>query len=468
MATNSLGRVCQVLLLGLKYDLLSAHIPTLTNRKLPMMIRCTARKLKLLTLLFAVSVSPTLAEDSTQFRGNQRDGKSNETGLWSSIATGAPQLLWTAKGMGKGYASVSVVGDRIFTSGNSGKGQAIVAASTKDGSVLWSTPITPADPKHGYDGSRTTPTVDGDRLYVVGSSGSIVCLSAADGKIVWTRPFSDWDGKMMSGWGFSESPLVDGDRVVCTPGGPKGMIVALNKMTGDTIWTSTLPDYGQEKGRNGEALKDGAGYASIMISNGGGVKQYVQLVGRGVIGVRASDGKLLWRYEGVANATANIPTVIVDGDNVFCSTAYNTGSALLKLQSSGKDEVKMTEVYRLAANVMQNKHGGMVLVNGYIYCGDGNGSGNPICVKLADGSIAWGPERAPGKGESSITYADGIVVFRRDDGIVDLVQATPEKFNLIANFKPDFQEGKSWAYPVIADGKLYLREQDKLMCYKLK
>lgn len=239
-------------------------------------------------------------------------------------------------------------------------------------------------------------------------------------------------------------------------------------MTGDTIWSSTLPDYGAEKGRNGGNLKDGAGYSSIMISNGGGVKQYIQLVGRGVIGVRASDGKLLWRYNGVANDVANIPTVLVDGDLVFCSTAYNTGSALIQLSADGKDSVKMTEVYQLSSKEMQNKHGGMVLVDGYIYCGDGNGSGEPICIKLADGKTAWGPEREQRGGESSVCYADGAVVFRRAKGQIQIVQATPEKFNLIASFKPAFQEGDSWAYPVVAGGKLYLREQDKLMCYPLK
>ena len=408
------------------------------------------------------------ADDAPQFRGPARDGKSAETGLWNNIVSQAPELAWKAEGLGKGYASVSVVGDRIYTSGNSGKGQTITALSAQDGKVIWSTPITAKDPEHSYDGARTTPTVDGNRLYAVASNGKIVCLASDSGKIVWERDFKDWEGKMMSGWGFSESPLVDGDQVICTPGGKEGTMVALNKATGENVWALKLPAYGEEVGRNGSKLVDGAGYASIMISNGGGVKQYVQLVGRGVIGVRANDGKLLWRYAGVANSTANIPSVIIDGDYVFCSTAYDTGSALLKLASDGKDQVKMTEVYKLKANQLQNKHGGMVLVDGYIYCGDGNGNGLPICVKMADGSAAWGPERAPGKGESSITYADGVVVFRRQSGDIDLVKATPKKFELLTSFKPAYQERESWAYPVIAGGKLYLREQNTLMCYKLK
>lgn len=421
-----------------------------------------------LALLLATGSAAIQADDSPQFRGPARDGKSAEKGLWASAQSKEPKLEWTAEGLGQGYASVSVVSARIYTSGNSGKGQMITAISAKDGQVIWSKPITDEDPKHSYDGARTTPTIDGKFLYAIASSGKIVCLNSQDGQLVWERDFKEWGGKMMSGWGFSESPLVDGDKVICTPGGNEGMVVALNKLTGENVWATKLPEYGEETGRNGGKLVDGAGYASTMISNGGGVKQYVQLVGRGVIGIRASDGQLLWRYAGVANQVANIPSVLIDGDFVFCSTAYDTGSALLKLSANGKDQVKMTEVYQLKANQLQNKHGGMVLVDGYIYCGDGNGSGLPICIKMSDGSVAWGPQRAPGSGESSITYADGVVIFRRQSGHIDLVKATPKKFELLNSFKPAFQEKESWAYPVIADGKLYLREQNKLMCYKLK
>ncbi len=213
-------------------------------------------------------------------------------------------------------------------------------------------------------------------------------------------------------------------------------------MTGDEIWTSQLPSYDDETGLNGKALKDGAGYSSIVISEGAGVKQYVQLVGRGLIGVRASDGKFLWRYDQVANGTANIPTAMVDGDYVFTSTGYNTGSALLKLTSDG-DGVKAEEVYWLDGKKLQNKHGGMTLVDGYIYCGHGNGSGLPICVNMKTGEIAWGPERAEGKDETSLIYADGHIIFRREDGTVILAKATPKKFDVVGTFKPAYQEGKT-------------------------
>ncbi|KAA5546162.1 PQQ-binding-like beta-propeller repeat protein [Roseiconus nitratireducens] len=409
------------------------------------------------------SVPTAQAEDWTQWRGAHRDNRSPETGLFGQWKAGGPPLVWTAEGLGGGYASVSVVGNRIYTTGNFDDNQSVIAIDATDGSVLWKQPVTSGAPKHGYEGSRSTPTIDQDRLYVVTSDGRIVCLNTADGSERWSRDFDDWNGKMMSVWGFSESPLVDGERVLCTPGGPQALMVCLDKLTGQEIWKASLKSEDTQ-----DDLKAGAGYSSAVISNGGGVKQYVQLVGKGLIGVRADDGQILWRYSRVANTTANIPTPIVDGDFVFTSTAYGTGSALLKLAADGRGGVTANEVYWLDAGELQNKHGGMTLVDGYIYCGHGNGNGLPICVEMATGKTAWGPERAEGKGETSMVYADGHLVMRRQDGTIMLVEATPRGFTLVQSFKPEFQDKESWAHPVIANGRLYLREQAKLMCYDVK
>ena len=176
---------------------------------------------------------------------------------------------------------------------------------------------------------------------------------------------------------------------------------------------------------------------------------------------------MLWRYDRVANGTANIPTAIVDGDHVFTSTGYGTGAALLKLVADG-DGVKAEEVYWLDGNTLQNKHGGMTLIDGHVYCGTGNGNGLPVCLDLETGQITWGPERAAGKGESSLVAADGHIVWRREDGTVILSTTNAESMEVIGTFKPVYQKGRTWAHPVIANGKLYLREQDKLMCYQLK
>ncbi len=407
------------------------------------------------------------AEDWLQWRGSGRANLSSETGLYDQWGDDGPPLAWMADGLGAGYASVTVKGDRIYTTGNFDDSQSAIAIDANDGKIVWKKAITEGAPKHGYEGSRTTPTIDGDRLYLVSSDGKIVCLNRESGDEIWSRNFSDWGGKMMSGWGFSESPLVDGDWVLCTPGGPDGMVVALDKISGKQVWATKLPEYGDEEGVNSKNIRDGAGYASIITSNGAGVKQYVQLVGRGLIGIRAKDGKLLWRYVRVSNGTANIPTAVVDGDLVFTSTAYNTGAACLKLVANG-DGVTAEEVYWLDSKQFQNKHGGMTLVNGYIYAGHGNGSGLPICLNMKTGEVAWGPERSEGKGETSLIYADGRIIMRRQDGVVILLEATPEAYREIGTFEPAYQEGKTWAHPTIANGKLYLREQGKLMCYRLK
>lgn len=407
------------------------------------------------------------AEDWPQFRGPNRNAISTERGIWENMKGEGPKLQWMAEGLGEGYASVSVVGDRAYTTGNQEGVQAVVAVDTNSGKRLWATPLTEKVPQHGYEGSRCTPTVDGDRLYTVASDGQIACLEAASGKVIWRRSFQDWKGRMMSGWGFSESPLVDGDWVLCTPGGEDAIIVALNKMTGEEIWRSAVPPPGEEKDRQGRNLGNGAAYSSIIISNGGGVKQYVQLVGRGVIGVRAKDGKLLWRYNGVANAVANIPTPVADGNYIFCSTAYGVGSALLELSPATNNEVSMKEVYFQEGKNLQNKQGGSVLVDGHIYCGHGDGQGMPICIELKTGKKAWGPIRGVGQGESSVIYADGHILYRFQDGTIAVVEANPTAYKLKFSFKPTYQERESWAYPVIANGKLYLREQGKLMCYEL-
>ena len=399
-------------------------------------------------------------KDWPQFRGPNLDGKSTETGIIKgSWEPQAPKLLWMGEGMGKGYAAVSVVGERVYTTGNLKDGQGVVAVNAKDGKVLWTTVLTEGAPKHDCEGSRCTPTVVGNHLWVTTSNGSIACLTT-DGKLVWQKNFEkEWGGRMMSGWGYAESVLVDGNVAVCTPGGPDAMMVALEKDTGKEVWKCKMPEIGG-KGR------DGAGYSSIVISMGAGVKQYVQMTGRGVIGVRAADGKFLWGYNNSANDVANISSPVIAGDHVFSSSAYGAGAGMVKLEKDG-DGVKATEVYFLNAGALQNHHGGMVLVDGYLYCGHKQNGGDPKCIDIKTGKSMWGQVKPPGAASAAVTYADGHLIFRYQDGLLVLVEATPREFKMKGSFKPAFQEKESWSYPVVSGGRLYLREQDKLMCYQL-
>eukprot|EP00913_Durusdinium_trenchii_P023415 g21993.t1 len=278
----------------------------------------------------------------------------------------------------------------------------------------------------------------------------------------WLKNFSrDFGGKMMSSWGYSESPLIDGNQLVCTPGSQSAMMAALDKKTGRVIWRSPMP------GNTGRRGKDGAGYSSIVVSNGGGVKQYIQLVGRGVISVDAKSGKLLWGYNRIANGVANVPTPVVKGDYVFCSSGYGTGAALLKIVKRGRN-VRAVEEYFLDAGKLQNHHGGMILVGDHIYCGHGHNNGFPICVNLKTGKVKWGGRiRGPGRGSAAIVFADGHLYFRYESGVMALIEATPTDYKLKGSFKLAVKHDASWPHPVILDGKLYLRDQQSLMCYDI-
>ena len=421
-------------------------------------------------LLLATSLlltSTALAEDWPQWRGPSRDGISTEK-IRSDIETKPPKLIGMMDGMGQGYSSLSIVDGDAYTTGNFPDGQKVIGialgspSDSSVGEIMFATPLTGEAPKHGYDGARCTPTVDGDRLYVTGSDGQIACLGRIKGEILWQRPFSDFGGKMMSGWGFSESPLVDGDYVLCTPGGPDALVVCLNKMDGREVWRAA-PEFDGDQG------KDGAGYASLVVSEAAGVRQYVGLSGRGAFGIRASDGEPLWTYNRVANPTANIPTPVTwdEADSIFVSSGYNDGgAALLKLTADG-NRVALSETYWKPRQQFQNHHGGMIRVGDKLYAGHKHNEGFPTCLDLPTGEIVWGGprQRGPGKGSAAITLVDDQLIFRYQNGVVAFIEATPEAYELNGSFMPDYQEGKSWAHPVVFDGVLYLREQDKLMAY---
>ena len=421
-------------------------------------------QLNVIVGLIAMALSlPGLTADWPQWRGPERSGKSAETGLLTQWPEGGPPLMWRGSGLGAGYSSLSMADGRIFTMGDLDGGQHVIAVSQKDGKLLWKTKVGPVW-EDRYGGARGTPTIDGDRVYAISTEGGLVCLDAKNGKEVWRKSLaSDFGGVMSAGqnvhWKFSESPLIDGDKILATPGSENAAIVALNKKTGAEIWRTKIPELG-EKGAKGAA------YSSIVVSNGAGVRQYVQLLGQGVIGVEAKTGKYLWGYNRVANNVANIPTPIVSGDQVFVSSGYNTGSALLKLARDG-DGVRAEEIYFLEGNQLQNHHGGLLLVDGHIYTGTGHNKGFPICVKLESGDALWGPERNEGQGSAAASYADGHLYFRYQNGLMVLIEATPEGYREKGSFMIPDVDNFSWSHPVISGGKLYLREQDNLFCYNI-
>jgi outer membrane protein assembly factor BamB len=398
-----------------------------------------------------------------QWRGPLRDGVSTETGLLSSWPASGPPLVWSAKGLGRGFSSISVAGGKIFTMGDRGNAQFVIALDEETGKELWAARIganysSPDD----FNGPRGTPTIDDGVAYALGTYSDLVAVDIATGKERWRRNLErDFGGQMMSGWQWSESPLVDGDRVVVTPGTSRTALVTLDKLTGKEIWRAGVP-------RLGPKGADGAGYSSIVISNGGGVKQYVQLTGRGLLGVRASDGRYLWGNNAVANDIANISTPIVKGNVVFASTSYDTGSVMVELTADEHGGVTATQKYFIPPNRFQSHHGGMVLVGDYLYGGHGQSNGFPVCLDLATGKSMWSPVRNAGTGSAAVIAADGKLYFRYQNGMVVLIDATPAGYKESGSFQIPNPFHLSWPHPVIAGGRLYLREQDALHAYNIK
>jgi len=405
------------------------------------------------TLALAAIASVALAADWPCFRGPNRDDISPDKGLLKEWKE-APKLVWKCKGIGEGFSTVSVVGDLIYTMGDK-DGSSYVFAITKDkGEIKWSTKVGKAG--GNYSGTRCTPTVSDGLVYAVGQFGDFVCLDAKTGEEKWRKSFTaDYKGRA-GRWNFTESPLIDGDRVVVTPGGPKASMVCLKKKDGEEVWRC---DGGFS-----------AGYSSIVISNAAGVKQYVQLTANGTVGVSAKDGKLLWQYKKLGGNIANVPTPIVIGDQILSVAGYGKGGALLTLSKDG-DGIEVKEEYY--KNALRNKHGGVVKVGDYLF-GDTDNSGNPYCAEWKTGKVKWtrnaDKKRAgKGRGSVSLTCADGHLYLRYSNGYVALVPATADGYTEKGSFRiPNAGSDQSWAHPVVIDGRLYLREKDTLWVYDVK
>ena len=404
----------------------------------------------LLALLGGVTATGmVVASDWPQFRGPNRDDVSPEHGLLQQWPAGGPRLVWKATGLGAGYATVSVVGDKIYSSGDNSGASRVFALKATDGKQVWASKLgKPGAPGWGgFAGPRATPTVDGDLVFAVDQWGEMVCVQAADGKEQWRKDYTKDFGAKLPEWGFSESPLVDGDKVVVTPGGDQGAIVALNKKTGAVVWRT-------------KDFTDPAQYASLMAVEIGGVRQYIQLTMASVVGVRASDGKVLWRAAR-RGETAVIPSPICDGGYVYVASGYGIGCNLFKI-TSRDNKFSAEQVY--ANHVMANHHGGVVKVGDYVY-GYSDSKGW-TCQDFKTGEAKWQEKQKFGKG--SLVYADGHLYLREEEkaGTVALIEASPEGFKEHGRFdQPQRSSQNSWPHPVIANGRLYLRDQDLLLCY---
>lgn len=418
--------------------------------------------------------------DWPQWQGPDRNAISKETGLLQEWTKEVPPLVWKIKGLGGGDSAPSIAKGLIFGMGNRGDKEVVWALSETEGSEIWATPLGPAFQQQmpqSKEGPGCTPTVDGDRVYVLGLGGDLACLQVQDGKIVWQINLPRDFGGIVPPWSYRESPLVDGDKLICTPGGKETTLVALDKLTGKTIWKS-LVSSDSSGGSSGPAGRRGGGsdgseaaYASIIAIDFEGQRQYVQLTAKALVGISASDGKFLWRYNKPANRMGiNCSTPIYQDGLVFAASAYGAGGGLVKLSKDANGGVKAEEVY--STNRMQNHHGGMILLDGCLYgANGGNEGGYLICLDFKTGNVLWDERdsdkrRAP---KGSLALADGRLYYRTENGTILLIEPSSKQYIECGRFdQPERSELPAWAHPVIANGKLYIRDQDALFCYNVK
>jgi outer membrane protein assembly factor BamB len=393
----------------------------------------------ILLCFLIVSAAPRAA-DWPQWRGPNRDGISSETGLLAAWPPAGPRLVWRATGLGEGYASIAVARGRLYTQGQRGSQQFVMAFDVKTGGKLWETPTSARSFRESRgNGPRGTPTIDGDRLYAMAADGTLASLDAATGKVIWSQNVVQKYRGAMIEWAFSESPLVDGDRLIVMPGGPGASLVSLNKLDGTLQW---------------KAGNDQAGYSSTVLTEVEGVRQVVALSGESAFGVRVDNGQVLWRYDRVSNSTANIATPIVHDGHVFLSTDYGTGGALLRLGARGASEVYFTRE-------MMNHYSTSVLVGDVLY-----GFSNSIltAMRFRTGQVLW-RHRSVGKG--SLVFADKFLYVLSEEGVLGLVEARPDQYREVSRFEIPSGQFPTWAPPTVADGRLYVREQDRLMCFDI-
>lgn len=395
------------------------------------------------------------ADDWPQWRGPNRDDISKEKGLLKAWPKDGPPLAWKIKGLGEGHSSVAVAKGRIYTMGDQQDGSYVMALEEKGGAPVWTTKVGKSggggDRTPARTGTRCTPTVDGDKIYVLGQYGELMCLTAEDGKEVWRADLVKDYGGSVQQWAYAESPLVDGDKVICTPGGSKGVLLALDKNTGKKIW--------QSKDWTGDVQ-----YSTAIKADIGGVHQYIQQIATTVAGIAADDGRLLWKADRPEGKVAVIPTPIEHDGYVFVAAGYGAGGHLFKVtppaDKSGK--FKVEKVW--ASKELENHHGGVVLIGDHLYSSKGN-AGVLTCAEFKTGKVLW-QDRSVGKG--SLTYADGHLYLRAEQspGTMALVEASPEGYKEKGTFDPpDASSKPAWPHPVIANGHLYLRDQDVLLCY---
>lgn len=403
--------------------------------------------LRLVALL--VLLSPVLAaQDSPQFRGPNRDGIFPETGLMKSWPEGGPKLLWTADGLGLGYASVSVAGDKLYVTGRNADNDGVFYALDNAGAILWSYTYGPETSAGQGPGTRSTPTVEEDRAYILSGPGVLHCMDLNKKAPLWSVDIAErFKGEMIT-WQLAESPLIDGNKVICTPGGPNASVVALDKMTGETIWTS-------------KGLSEASAYCTPVIIEHGGQRMVLTMTAKSVVALNPEDGKILWTHEHPTRYDIHAVSPVYADGMIYYTAGYKSGGGMLRLAADGSSVTPAWTDMNLDC-----QHHGVVAVDGHVY-GTSHTGKELVCLELATGKVAWETREV---GQGSLVYADGMLYIYEGPtrGIVHLVKATPAGFESAGKFTITEGEGEHWAHPTIANGILYIRHGEKLFAYDIK
>ena len=410
--------------------------------------------LKCLALLFAVvAVSSATVRaasfDWPQWQGPDRSGASQETGLLKTWPVGGPKRVWLFENAGNGYSGPAIVNGKFFTLGTRAGSEILLILDAGTGAEILTAKLGGVLDNNWGDGPRGTPTVDSDRVYALSGPGNLVCVSIAEGNILWQASLQSLGGQIPE-WGYTESVLVDGPLVLCTPGGRKGAVAALDKMTGKVLWQS-------------KAFTDAAHYSSIVPARINNTPQYVQRTEKSIVGIAADDGRLLWQTS-FSGRIAVIPTPIVKGNEVYVTAGYGAGCKMVRIGPGNE----VTTVYE--NKTMKNHHGGVIQVGDFLY-----GHNDPagwVCQNLQTGEEVWN-HRAFGKG--AVGYAEGMIYcVEEGSGTVVLAEASSKgwtehgRFKLAPQTKIRRAQGRIWTHPVISNGRLYLRDQDLIYCYDIK
>jgi len=405
-------------------------------------------RLFFLIILYTFNISLGNDFEWPQFRGPKRDNLSRETGLLKQWPSGGPKLLWTAKDIGEGFSTVAVKDEFIYTTGNISK-NTVITALDLNGKVRWTAKNGPAY-ERSKPGTRSTPTINDGRLYHENADGDVVCLESDTGRKIWSLNILErFEGRNIT-WALAESLLIDGNNVICTPGGETVGVAALDKKTGRTLWTC-------------KGINDKPGYSSPIVFEYKGLRQIVVLMAKSVVGINADSGRLLWRVQHVTPFDENINTPIFhDGCVFICSRT--TGSRLFRLKIDG-ERASIEEVWK--SELLESQHGGIVLIDGYLYGSSRISVLGPwICLDFKTGKRMYSEF---GIDTGSLTYADGLIYALNQRSTMALVLPTPQTFQIVSQFSlPKGGKGPTWAHPVVCNGRLYIRHGNFLYCYEIK